>query len=44
MMFWWHLNRSLAIARHEFLWRLFERSDPLKWPPHMDAIKLVYGY
>lgn len=43
-MLWWNLNRTWAIARHEFLWRAFEQSDPLKWPAHMEQIKAYYGY
>jgi len=43
-MLWWNTMRLFAIARHEFIWKTFEHSDPLKWPPHMDAIKSVYGY
>lgn len=43
LTYWLHLNKTWAIARHEFLWRVFEQADPLKWPKHMDAINRVYG-
>lgn len=40
----WHALRVAAIARHRVWWRMFEDSDPEKWPAHMEMIRAVYGY
>jgi hypothetical protein len=43
-MIWWNAMRLAAISRHVWVWRTFEGSDPIKWPPHMELVKAVYGY
>jgi hypothetical protein len=39
----WHIARAAAIARHRWLWMMFERSDPAKWAVHMQMIDAVFG-
>jgi hypothetical protein len=43
-MIWWNAMRLAAIARHVWMWRVFEGAAPVKWPPHMAVIQSVYGY
>jgi len=42
-MMLWHLMREAAIIRHHILW-VACGSHPDEWEPHMDVIRMVYGY
>lgn len=40
----WHLMREAAIARHLWVWKLFEGARGDRWPAHMTVVRAVYGY